>query len=218
MDDKELEKIRKQHADNYKNIILDLIANNTIALIEDIKTMIKKPPLETMDIIKSRFLSLAKKNKIVLDTESLDAILESFRKDLFDMCNEIKKIRIDNLNNLVNKVKLEKTDVIKLSKKDFNDINKNIRRIFKDKINVASERIINEADNVFNSKIEEEIRNKIVEDVSKYIKNIYLKQMLDNFDNKMLIKDTTLINNIKEQAERYRFTLNNSHIFNDLNN
>ena len=218
MDDKELEKIRKQHANNYKNIVLDLIANNTIAFIEDIKTMIKKPPLETMDLIKNRFLSLAKKNKIVLDTESLDAILESFRKDLFDMCDEIKKIRIDNLNNLVNEVKLEKTDVIKLSKKDFNDINKNIRRIFKDKINVASERIINAADNVFNSKIEEDIRNKIVEDVSKYIKNIYLKQMLDNFDNKMLIKDTTLINNIKEQAERYRFTLNNSHIFNDLNN
>ena len=40
--------------------------------------------------------------------------------------------------------------------------------------------------------------------------------MLENIDIKILVKDTTLINGAKEQAERYLFTLNNSRLLNDL--
>ena len=42
------------------------------------------------------------------------------------------------------------------------------------------------------------------------------RQLFENIDIKILIKDTTLINIVKEQTERYLFTLNNSRIFSDL--
>ena len=42
-----------------------------------------------------------------------------------------------------------------------------------------------------------------------------LKQLLENIDIKILVKDTTLINSSKEQAERYLFTINNSRLFDD---
>ena len=41
----------------------------------------------------------------------------------------------------------------------------------------------------------------------------YPKQILENIELKILVKDTTLINGIKEQGERYLFTNNNSYIF-----
>ena len=42
----------------------------------------------------------------------------------------------------------------------------------------------------------------------------YQKQILDNFDNKMLVKDNILINSVKESGERYLFTINNSRLLN----
>ena len=37
----------------------------------------------------------------------------------------------------------------------------------------------------------------------------------ENIDIKILVKDTTLINGVKEQSERYLFTLENSRLFNE---
>ena len=55
-----------------------------------------------------------------------------------------------------------------------------------------------------------------MDDISKYVKGNYQKQLMENFDIKILVKDTTLINGTKEQGERYLFTLNHSHLFQDL--
>ena len=70
-------------------------------------------------------------------------------------------------------------------------------------------------ENIFINDTNEDIRSKIVSEVSKYVKGSYQKQLLDNIDFKILVKDTTLINGTKEQSERYLFTLNNSRLLND---
>ena len=52
--------------------------------------------------------------------------------------------------------------------------------------------------------------------MSKFLNSNYKKNLLENLDMKLMVKDTTLINTIKEQSERYLFTLNNSHLLNDF--
>ena len=39
---------------------------------------------------------------------------------------------------------------------------------------------------------------------------------MDSFDIKFLVKDTTLMNSVKEQGDRYLFTLKNSRLLNDF--
>jgi len=217
MDENTLNQMKQQHIDNYRKAVIDIIENNTNALVEDIKTVLKKPPLEAMDLIKVKLLSLAKKNKVILNTEKLDKILTDFRKSLFDMCILIYKVRTEELNSKINNTVLDSTDVIlKINKKDFNEINKEIKSIIKSTFSSASDNLIGQIDSVFSA--DDDIKNKILVEITKYIKNNYLKQLIDGCDIKILVKDTTLINSVKEQAERYKFTLSNSRILNDLDN
>ncbi len=218
MDDEIIEQIRQQHVDNYRNGILDIIDNNSKALVEDIQTLIKKPPLEAMDIIKTKFLSLAKKNKIILNTIELDNILDEFRGHLFEVSTEIGKMRVKSLNDIVNNTKLDDNNVIKINKKHFVDINKEMKKKFKTEFSSAIDKFSDSVIIVFNSDLDDKIKEEIVKDLIKYIKGNYFKQLLDNFDIKILVKDTTLINSVKEQSERYLFTLNNSRVLNDLDN
>ena len=72
----ELEKLMQQHVENYKKAVLEIVNNNTNSLIDnDIIFLIKKPPLDSMDQIKTKFLALAKKEKIILDTNNLDKMI-----------------------------------------------------------------------------------------------------------------------------------------------
>ena len=64
-------------------------------------------------------LDLAKKNKIVLNTENLNNMMDKYRADLVKVCRDLKKVRIDGLNSKIEEFKLEKdSDVFKLAKKD----------------------------------------------------------------------------------------------------
>ena len=78
--------------------------------------------------------------------------------------------------------------------------------------------ILRKIDVVFSSYVDSGIKDNIISNISKYVKGSYQRQLLENFDIKVLIKNTTLINSIKEQNERYLFTINNSRILNDLDN
>ena len=66
------------------------------------------------------------------------------------------------------------------------------------------------------SDIDESVFNLFVKEESNFLKKLYLKQLLDSFDIKLLVKDTTLINSVKEQGDRYIFTLKNSRLLNDF--
>lgn len=211
-----LKKFKEQHLENYKSAILEIITNNTNVLVdEDIMSLVKKPPLDSMDVIKSKFLDVAKKNKVVLDAESLDKMMDKYRKSLSKCCDDIRKVRLDSLTTLVKNYKFEKEfDVIKVRKKDLEVINKKIKKILKDNLSDSLNKdIINNVENIFKSIQDEAILKKIHVDFTKFVTGSYQRQFLENVDIKILVKDTTLINGVKEQSERYIFTLENSRLY-----
>ena len=125
------------------------------------------------------------------------------------------KIRLDFLVSIVNNYKFDKeNDVVKIRKKDLEIINKKIKKLLKEhlKDNVDVE-IINKIKSIFNS-VEDELKlKKIYDDIFKVVNGSYQRQLLESVDIKILVKDTTLINGVKEQSERYLFTLENSRLY-----
>lgn len=220
MDEKMKLEFKKQHIETYKNAVCENILNNTSVLVdEDITALLKKPPLDSMDFIKCKFLDLAKKNKIVLNTEELSKILDNYRKFLLKGLSDIKKVRVDTLTNIVNKVDFSKeNEIIKVKRGDFNNINKEIKKSINTYLSDGLEKhILKNINNIFKDDVEETPKNKIVTDITKYIKGAYHKQLIENLDMKILVKDTTLINTVKETTDRYLFTLSNSRLLNDDN-
>ena len=66
-DSEMLEEFKRQHLQTYKKAVEEIIKNNTKALIdEDICSLIKQPPLDSMDSVKNKLISLAKKEKLIL--------------------------------------------------------------------------------------------------------------------------------------------------------
>ena len=111
----EKEKIKLQHIESYKKAIIETIKNNTNSLIDDdIMSLIKKPPLDSMDQIKSKFLDLAKKNNvrqeivtnaILLDENWINEIVSSNTK-LSISIRSVDKINYENLTKGANFNKL----------------------------------------------------------------------------------------------------------------
>lgn len=211
-----LDEFKKQHRENYKNAIIELIKNNTNVLFdEDIKTLVAKPPLDSMDVIKVKFLELAKKNDIILNTLDLTRLIDNYRNDLLKWIPTLKDERIDPLVNIISNYKLENdNDLIKLNKKDFVDINRKLKKKLKEKIiDEIDKKIVNSVNSIFTKNVSADIKDKFVYEMKKFLTGKYLKQLLESIDFKVLVKDTTLINLIKEQGERYIFTRKNSYIF-----
>lgn len=217
MENNTKEEIKQQHINNYRQIIIEIINNNTNSLVDDdINSLIKKPPLDSMDVIQSKFLSMAKKNKIILNNDQLNKIIDNYRRKILGLSENLKKIRVKELSKRVNSIKLKDNETIKINKKDFININKEIKKSIKTQVdNSLDKEILNKIDSVFLKDVDEDVKEKFIKDMTKYLKKNYLRQLLENIDIKLLVKDTTLINSTKEQAERYIFTLNNSRLLND---
>lgn len=212
----DIEKIKTEHVENYKKALIETINNNTNALFdEDIASLLKTPPLDSMDVIKSKFLDLAKKNKIVLDASKLTNMINSYHDECLKICEPLKKIRIDFLSDKVNCSSFDsEKDTIKFIKKDFYLINKEIKVKMKKSIKeITSSKILSNVDQLFMDDVDSIIKKKIINDLEKYINGNYQKQLFENIDFKILVKDTILINSFKEQSERYLFTLENSRLF-----
>ena len=212
----EVKELQKEHFNSYKEAILQSIDNNTNALVEDITSIIKKPPLDSMDVLQTKFLNIAKKNKEILDIEQLNMILNDYRMNIISCSDEIKSTRIKDLSKKVDSVKFSKDEVITFYKKDFIDLNKKLKKILKEELEDSIDKIILKNINKIFKSDNQEFREELTTNISKYLKTSYNKQVLDSFDIKVLVKDTTLINVVKEQTDRYLFTLNNSRLFNDL--
>ena len=216
-----IEKMRQQHFDSYKQAILENIKNNTLALVDDdIMSLIGTPPLDSMDLIKNKILELAKKNKIVLNTEELSDMLNAYRNSLLDCCSKIKEKRIYILSRKVHDYSFSgEMETIVFYKKDFINLNKEIKKLLKEQLAISLEKkLLSKFYKVFDSNIDNSIKDKIILDITKFMKGPYQRQLLENFDIKILVKDTTLINGIKEQSERYLFTLSNSRLLNEFDN
>ena len=219
MNEKEIAKFREQHEVNYRTALIEITRNNTDVLVnQDITSLLQKPPLDSMDLLKSKILDLSKRNKIVIDMEKFDKLLETYRKKLLKCCDEIRSIRNQELERIIDKSELSKnTDTIKFNKKDFISINKKIKKLIKDSVNEELEStILKSLSNIFTKETSSEIIDKFILEYTKFVKGNYQKQLLENFDIKILVKDTTLINSVKEQGERYLFTLNHSKLLNEI--
>lgn len=213
----ELEKLKKQHLFNYKKAILEIIINNTKGLIDDdIMSLFKAPPLDSMDLIKSKFLFLAKKEKIILNTENLNKIINMYRDKICNCLDIFKKIRIESLNLKVDDfVPVKDYDVFKLTKKDLSIIDKKLKKQLKELVNEQiTKNLINNMDCIFNSGVDSSVMDLIIRDSCKYLKKDYIKQLFENIDVKIIVKNTILINGIKEQGERYIFTNEHSRLLN----
>ena len=215
MEEVTVEELKKQHFNNYKETLLSVIENNTNILVnEDINSLIKKPPLDSMDVLKNKFLDLSKKNKTVLNTNELSKLLDDYRDDLNKVLDSIKSIRISSLNKKVNSFKYNEDETLVFYKKDFIDLDKELKKDLKNHMISSYEKVISRNINkVFDKDIDAEIKEKIIEEIDKFINKNYYKQIMDSFDIKVLVKDTILINSINENNERYLFTLNNSRLF-----
>ena len=210
----EVENFKRQHFENYKRAIEENIKKNTSTLVdEDIMSLLKKPPLETMDLIKSKFLAVAKKNKKVLNTENLDKILEQYRKDIIVCLSKIKKTREEVLLKKVEDFQYtNEVEIFKITKKDFVEINKQNKNLLKETIKSSLDTEILKKIDLILDEADEDLKKKMKLEISKYLKGSYQKQLLENIEFKTIVKDTTLINGVKEQADHYLFTLSNSRL------
>ncbi len=211
----ELDMIREQHLNNYKNAVLEIIKNNTNSLIDDdIMSLIKEPPLDSMDVIKSKILSVAKNKKIVVKTDEMNRVIELYRNSVMGQFSFFRKLRIDELSKNISSFSGEKDyEVIKITKKQFSDLNKKFNTHLKKSLSDFIEKLlICKLEQIFILELEQDQFREIHHELSKYFKSNYKKQLIENINFKMLVKDTTLINGVKEQGERYIFTKSHSRI------
>lgn len=215
----EMDMILEQQFNNYKEAVLQIIENNTNSLVDDdIMQLVQKPPLDSMDIIKSRFLMVAKKENIVVNTEEMEKLLITFRAQLGKSLVFIKKVRVESLEKEVLSFDEKKENaVIKITKKKLADINKRIncelKKVIKEEILTN---LISKMDRVYVADdLEGKRQEKIFAELTKFFQSNYQKQFIENINFKILVKDTTLINGVREQGERYLFTKENSR-FNDI--
>ena len=181
----ELEELKKQHATNYRKAVLESIKNNTNVLVnEDIMSLFKKPPLDSMDVIKCKFLDIAKKYKIVLDIEYLSRIIDDYRNDVIKFFDKIINYRIEYLTSVVNDEYSEDSNVIiKINKKDFVDINKHNKKIIKNSVLESVENmIVNNVNLIFTKSVDEVSKNKFTLELEKFLKKGYIKQSIENVD------------------------------------
>ncbi len=214
----DMEQIKKQHLNTYKNATKEIVINNTKALVEnDIISLIKKPPLDSMDIIKTKLISLAKKEKIILSTEKLDILIKNYRDFLEDKLLSLRKIREDYLIKKIDEFVPEReTEIIKIQKKELDSINKTLKQDLKKILDLSQTEILfNNLDTIYEDGIDEEIKSRINKAFTKFMKSTYQKQLNESIAIKTMVKDRTLLSGILEQGERYLFTKSNSHLFDE---
>ena len=213
----DLEDLQKQHYNNYVEVVKETVRANTLSLLEnDINPLFETPPLDSMDQIKSKFLMTAKKEKLIIQTEELNKILKNFRKNIGKNLKKLKEIRDEEIINCFKNYITDGKN-IKLTKSEINNIDKKVKKIIREELDLCvSNFVLKKIDNVFKDSSNQSII-KAHKEIEKYFSNkgIYQKQILESIDFKLLVKNTILINGIKEQTERYLFTLNNSRIFNE---
>lgn len=207
IDDKEV--LIKQHQENYKNIILDIINNNTNTLVkEDLMSLVVRPPLDSMDVIKTKFISLAKKNKIILDIGKLEVILDDYRYNISKDYLKIIEFRVKNLEKLMKKTNVSEGEEYKFLKKELNVIDKHIKDKIKIKLNECTDKYLISSIKELLNNVTDNVYNKFSSEMIKYINKEYTKNILESIDVKLLVKDTTLINSVKESGDRFKLTLN----------
>ena len=214
----EVEELKRQHLNTYKNATKEIVNNNTKSLVEgDIISLVKKPPLDSMDLIKSKLISLAKKEKIVLNTRELENLISNYRSYLEKTLLNLIEIRKEDLLVKIDSFEpTRESEIIKIQKKDLDAINKKIKVELKKILEDSYEKeLFDDLDKIYGVDTENFLKENINKTFKKFMKSTYQKQLNENISIKILVKDRTLMSGIMEQGERYLFTKSNSHLFDE---
>ena len=68
---------------------------------------------------------------------------------------------------------------------------------------------------MFTADIDDKLKDAMSNEMKKFVQTNYIKQLLESIDFKVIVKDTTLINGVREQGERFIFTMMNSYLLNE---
>lgn len=205
------EDILKQHKQILMTAGLELATNNTNSLIEDdIINGVIEVPLEAMDTVKQRVLNIAKNNSLVLDSDKFNEVLISYKEELKKEFRNIFKKRIKLIEDNYSKFDDDKPmDLVKNLKKELVKFNKEAKKEEKQVLtSLVKEKIISNLDLIV-----KDDNTTFKKDATKFLQTTYVKQILETVDMKILVKDTILLNSLKEQIERFVFTMENSHLF-----
>lgn len=205
------EDILKQHKQILMTAGLELATNNTNSLIEDdIINGVIEVPLEAMDTVKQRVLNIAKNNSLVLDSDKFNEVLISYKEELKRKFRNIFKKRIKLIEDNYSKFDDDKPmDLVKNLKKELVKFNKEAKKEEKQVLtSLVKEKIISNLDLIV-----KDDNTTFKKDATKFLQTTYVKQILETVDMKILVKDTILLNSLKEQIERFVFTMENSHLF-----
>ena len=205
------EDILKQHKQILMTAGLELATNNTNSLIEDdIINGVIEVPLEAMDTVKQRVLNIAKNNSLVLDSDKFNEVLTSYKDELKKEFRNIFKKRIKLIEDNYSKFNDDKPmDLVKNLKKELVKFNKEAKKEEKQVLtSLVKEKLVSNLDLIV-----KDDNTTFKKDATKFLQTTYVKQILETVDMKILVKDTILLNSLKEQIERFVFTKENSHLF-----
>lgn len=205
------EDILKQHKQILMTAGLELATNNTNSLIEDdIINGVIEVPLEAMDTVKQRVLNIAKHNNLILNSDMFNEVLISYKEELKKKFRNIFKKRIKLIEDNYSKFDDDKPmDLVKNLKKELVKFNKEAKKEEKQVLtSLVKEKIISNLDLIV-----KDDNTTFKKDATKFLQTTYVKQILETVDMKILVKDTILLNSLKEQIERFVFTMENSHLF-----
>lgn len=216
-DEMMIEDFKKKHLDTYKKAVIEIIKNNTNSLVEeDIFSLIKKPPLDSMDQIKSKLLGVAKRQKIILDINGLEEFVNQFRGSLQKRFINLEGIRKDDLISKVESFAPKReTEIISITAKDLIKINQNLKKEIKGQVKEVISSLEGHLDSIYKEGTSLDTKRNMNAQFLKYMKGIFQKDLLEHISMKILIKDQTLFSGVGELGERYLFTKMNSHLFDE---
>ena len=205
------EDILKQHKQILMTAGVELATNNTNSLIEDdIINGVIEVPLEAMDTVKQRVLNIAKHNNLILNSDKFNEVLIGYKDELKKQFRNIFKKRIKLIEDNYSKFDDDKPmDLVKNLKKELVKFNKEVKKEEKQVLtSLVKEKLVSNLDLIV-----KDDNTTFKKDATKFLQTTYVKQILETVDMKILVKDTILLNSLKEQIERFIFTMENSHLF-----
>ena len=163
-----------------------------------------------MDTVKQRVLNIAKHNNLILNSDKFNEVLTSYKGDLKKEFRNIFKRRIDIIKDNYSKMDDDKPlELVKNLKKELVKFNKDAKKEEKQVLtSLVKEKLVSNLDLIV-----KDSNPNFKKDATKFLQTTYVKQILETVDMKILVKDTILLNSLKEQIERFVFTKENSHLF-----
>ncbi len=209
-----LKEIEEQHFEQYKEAVKIMIRDNNRGLMEeDLLPLFKEPPLDSMDVIKQKFLSVAKEENLVLNFEDYSVLIERFRISMRDSIRSLFSFREKQLIAIIDAQEdLSKTTILKLNQQDYQKVDKKLRNDFAKQLYSTIEHSL-----IANfSSLVDDISQ--LESLSLFLKGRYQEAVLASLDSKLALRNNLLRNNLKEQSHRYLFMKKNSHLFDEPSN